>query len=105
MPVRDPQAPERWLATFAAWRRSGLTALAFCRSRSINTSSFYRWRNILERLDPPESKPSPAFVPLRVVPESLVDVTLTNGVQLRIPLAADAAQVARLARALGAEPC
>ena len=103
MPVRDPDAAECWRATFAGWRRSGLSALSFCRSRSIDTSSFYRCRNLLEPLDPP--KPSPAFVPLRVVPESLVDATLPNGVQLRIPLAADVDRVARLARALGAEPC
>lgn len=103
MPVRDPQAPERWRATFAAWRRSGLSALAFCRSRSINTSSFYRWRNLLESLDPPEA--TPAFVPLRVVPEAIVEVILPSGLRLRVPLGSDVSQVARLARALGAMPC
>jgi len=29
MPIRDPNGPERWRATFAAWRRSCLSALAF----------------------------------------------------------------------------
>ena len=105
MPVLDPNAAERWRATFAAWRGSGLNALAFCRSRSINTSSCYRWRNLFEPLDPPEAKPSPTFVPLQVVPEAVVEVRLPSGIRLRVPLGSDVSQVARLARALGADPC
>lgn len=77
-------------------------------------SSFYRWRAILDGLDrpsatPPRSpvEPSPAasFVPVRVVPEPVVEVIFPSGLQLRVPLGAEARQVARLVQALGAEPC
>ena len=51
MPVSDPLAQERWRTTFAAWRTCGLSVAAFCRSRHLNLSSFYRWRKILDNLD------------------------------------------------------
>ena len=106
MSVHDPLTLERWRAIFATWRSSGLSAAEFCRSRSLNTSGFYRWRNILGDLDrTPESRPAQSFVPVRVVPDAVVELTLPAGVQLRVPLAADAGQVARLVHALGAHSC
>jgi len=48
MSVRDPLVLERWRAIFATWRSSGLSVAAFCRSRALNTSSFYCWRNICD---------------------------------------------------------
>lgn len=114
MAVPDPLTLERWRTTVTAWRSSGLSVLAFCRSRELNVSSFYRWRNILDARDRPSATrppsqaappPSGSFVPVRVVPDAVVEVTLPSGVQLRVPLAADAGQIARLVRALGAPPC
>ena len=110
MAMHDPQTLARWKTLFATWRSSGLTVTAFCRSRDLNTSSFYRWRTILDGLDrPPRSptEPSPpiSFVPVRVIAEAIVEVILPSGLQLRVPLGADARQVARLVLALGAEPC
>ena len=114
MAMHDPQALVRWRTIFSAWRKSGLPVAGFCRSRDLNTSSFYRWRAILDGLDkasatPPHSpsEPSPptSFVPVRVIPEAIVEVLLPSGLQLRVPLGADARQVARLVLALGAEPC
>jgi hypothetical protein len=105
MAVHDPRTLQRWRAIFAEHRQSGLTIVDFCQARMINKSGFHRWRNILEQLGHPEPKLS--FVPLRVVPEAVavVEVILPSGIQLRVPLGADAAQVARLALALGASPC
>ena len=106
MSVHDPLVLERWRAIFATWRSSGLSVAVFCRSRSLNTSSFYRWRNIFDDLDrTPESLPPQSFVPVRVVPDPIVEVILPTGVHLRVPLTADAGQVARLVHALGARPC
>lgn len=106
MAVHDPLVLERWRAIFATWRSSGLSVAEFCRSRSLNTSSFYRWRNICDDLGrTPESRPPQSFVPVRVVPDPIVELILPTGVQLRVPLAADADQVARLVHALGARPC
>jgi hypothetical protein len=69
----------------------------------INKSGFFRWRNILDqpghsRVEP---KRAPSFVPLRVMPEAVVEVILPSGIQLRVLLGADAVQVARLGHALG----
>jgi hypothetical protein len=105
---------ERWRPIIADWRSSGLSVTAFCRSRNINKSGFHRWRTILEQLDrsptsappiPAEPQSPPAFVPLRVIPDAVVEVILPSGLQLRLPLSADAQQLARLVHALGASPC
>jgi len=106
---------ERWRTIIADWRSSGLSVTAFCRSRNLNKAGFHRWRTILDELDhssttppptPDEPKPSPpSFVPLRVIPDAVVEVILPSGLQLRVPLSADAQQLARLVLALGAKPC
>ncbi len=110
----DPRIVERWRTTIAMWRSSGLSVAAFCRSRDLNPSSFYRWREILDGLDRPSTSrprsqpdppPIPSFVPVRVIPDAVVEVILPSGVQLRVPLYADALQLACLVRALGASPC
>src|ERR1700733_7210558 len=99
MAVADPRRLEHWRATFTMWRSSGLSVAAFCRSRDLNLSSFYRWRKILDDLDRPSatrprSQPDPlpvqSFVPVRVIPDAVVEVILPSGVQLRVPLFADA---------------
>ena len=114
MAVLDPLTRERWQTIFATWRSSGLSVVAFCRSRELNLSSFYRWRKILDDFDRPsttrprsqaEQPPFNSFVRVRVVPDAVVEVILPSGVQLRVPLAADAGQIARLVLALGAQPC
>jgi hypothetical protein len=112
MAVPDPRLVERWRTIFTTWRSSGLSVAEFCRSRDLNLSSFYRWRKILDDLDRPfatRHRPDPllpqSFVPVRVIPDAVVEVILPSGVQLRVPLSADAPQLARLVRALGAPPC
>ena len=114
MAVPDPRLVERWRTTFAMCRSSGLSVAVFCRSHDLNLSSFYRWRKILDDLDRPSATrprsqpdplPCPVFVPVRVIPDAVVEVILPSGVQLRVPLFADAPQLARLVRALGAPPC
>ena len=114
MAVRDPRLVERWRTTFAMWRSSGLSVAEFCRSRDLILSTFYRWRKILDDLDRPAATrprsqsdplPRPSFVPVRVIPDAVVEVILPSGVQLRVPLSADAPQLARLVLALGASPC
>ena len=112
MTVLDSRIVERWRTIVADWRSSGLSVTAFCRSRHLNKSGFHRWRNVLDKIDPsatvaaPSPKLSaPAFVPVRVIPDVVVEVILPSGLQLRLPLSADAQQLARLVLALGATSC
>src|SRR5437764_49924 len=110
MAVHDPRIVERWRTIVADWRRSELGVAAFCRSRRIHKSGFHRWRNILDQLDgssvapipsPKPAAPAPAFVPVRVIADPVVEVILPSGLQLRVPLSADARQLAHLVLALG----
>ena len=115
MSVPDPRIVERWRTTFAMWRNSGLSVAAFCRSRDLNFSSFFTaGGRSLEDLDrpteirprsQPDLLPCPSFVHVRVIPDAVVEVILPSGLQLRVPLSADAPQLARLVLALGAPPC
>ena len=114
MPNYDPQRLAHWRALIDEHSRSGLTIKAFCQQSQLPKSGFYHWKAILLALDsgtPAEPQPRPrssgtplsaAFVPVRVVPDTLVEVTLTNGVQLKLPLSSNVEQVARLVKAVAA---
>ena len=114
MPSYDPQRLAHWRTVIGEQARSGLTITAFCQQRQLPKSGFYHWKAILLALDsatpaPPQAQPKSsgtplpaAFVPVRVVPDTLVEVTLTNGVQLKLPLSANVEQVARLVKAVAA---
>ena len=104
MSHRSPEKILAWRATLAAWTQSGQSINAFCRERKLTRSNFDRWRRILA-VEPRESPQASAFVPVRVIPDPVVEVILPSGVRLRVPLGADVQQVARLAHALGAEAC
>jgi hypothetical protein len=114
MAAHSPRIVERWRTIVVAWRSSGLSVAAFCRSRGVNKSGFHRWRNILDERDRSSPTPtpshdrghsSPSFVPIRVIADAVVEVILPSGLHLRVPLSADAQQLARLVLALGAAPC
>jgi hypothetical protein len=118
MANHDPQRLAHWRALIDEQVRSGLSIQAFCRQQHVHTSGFHRWKSVLRSLDsgtltPPPAQPKPlskssdtplsaAFVPVRVVPDTLVELTLTNGVQLKLPLSANVEQVARLVKAVAA---
>src|SRR3954465_6540865 len=97
MRQRNPERVRAWRATIDAWKQSGQTINAFCRDRKLTRSNFDRWRRILST-ESKESKPSPpsAFLPLRVVTEPMVEVVLTSGMIVRLPLNTDPEAVTRL---------
>ena len=113
MPNHDPVRLAHWRTVIGEQALSGLSITAFCQQRQLPKSGFYHWKAILA-LDsgtPAEPQPRPhpsdtplsaAFVPVRVVPDTLVELTLTNGVQLKLPLSANVEQVARLVKAVAA---
>jgi hypothetical protein len=114
MPSYDPVPLAHWRTVIDEHARSGLTIKAFCLQRHIHTSGFYHWKAILLALDsgtpaPPlaQAQPkssdtplSPVFVPVRVVPDTLVELILTNGLQLKLPLNSNVKQLARLVKAV-----
>ena len=114
MPNYDPVRLAHWRTVIGEQARSGLTITAFCQQRQLPKSKFYHWKAILPALDSgthpqPQAQPkssdtplSAAFVPVRVVPDTLVEVTLTNGVQLKLPLSSNVEQLARLVKAVAA---
>ena len=114
MPNYDPQRLAHWRVLIDEQALSGLSITAFCLQRQLPKSKFYHWKAILLALDSgtkaqPQLKPrssdtplSVAFVPVRIVPDTLVELTLTNGVQLKLPLNANVEQVARLVKAVAA---
>ena len=108
MPNHDLDRLAHWRALITEQVQSGLSIQAFCQQRTIGKSRFHSWKSILTTLDTgTQSKPKPkdtpvsaTFVPVHVVPDTLVEVVLPNGVQLRLPLAADVEHVARLVKAV-----
>jgi len=106
MPVgkpRDPRKERFWRATFRRWRRSGLSASAFCEQHHLSLPSFYAWRRTLARRD----EQYPAFVPVAVLPpeqpaepgdapDSGLELLLPSGCVLRLSTAFDGPTLLRL---------
>ena len=103
----DPGLELFWRETLAAWEKSGQSVRAFCASRKLHEASFYGWRRTLQERDRlrPQARPLPSFVPLRVVPEAVVEVVLPAGLVVRVPSGAEASAVATLVAALRAATC
>ena len=103
---RDTDRERFWREAVGAWKRSGQSVRDFCAERRLSEPSFYGWRRTLaERDRRPPAPREPALVPLRVVPDAVIEVVLPAGLVVRVPAGADAAAVARLVAALGSPPC
>jgi hypothetical protein len=106
MPKHRPEKVRAWRATIDAWKRSGQTVNAFCRARQLTRSNFDRWRRILAADSITSSPtPSPAFVPVQIVPEPMAEVVLRSGVVVRVPLGAAPDALTRFVAAVGAASC
>ena len=105
---RDPQRERRWRDLIGRWQRCGLTIRDFCGAEEIAEASFYAWRREIARRDHAQAKTIPAtpnFVPIRITPVATIEVVLTTGVIVRVPVGTDPAAVAQLVAALGVKPC
>jgi hypothetical protein len=109
-PSHPPDREQFWRDTFAAFAASDLSVRAFCRQRGLHEKRFYTWRKNLG-LSPADRPATPAestghgFVPVRVVADATAEVVLPGGVTLRVPVAADPAQVGRLIAAVRGAAC
>lgn len=102
-----------WRHLTARWERSGLSAVEFCRRRSLSPGTFSWWRHELRRRDTEQAGRNgkgPGFVPVRVVDRlsnspgrSTVEVALRGGRLVRIRTEFGADDLARLVLALDEE--
>jgi hypothetical protein len=78
-----------WRRHLVAWRDSGLSQAAYCRQHEVSLSSFGYRRGKWDAVPSP-----PALLPLVVSPVSpsvdRIEVTLPNGLQVRLPIDGDA---------------
>ena len=100
---RDASKERFWRRIMRHWRRSGLSARAFCKELGLSEPSFYGWRRILKQRDATKV----AFVPVRVVPEqkevtdqqtsgSGLELVIGHGRVLRVGPAFDGLTLRRL---------
>ena len=126
----DRELEQRWRDRLDKYGRSGMRIVEFCRSAGIPQQSFFHWRRELAKRDGQsrgsglpnhgpqqqqqrkDSPSIPAFVPVEVIEphtsgssRHLVEVALSNGIILRVPVGSDPTYVQCLVAALGAKSC
>jgi hypothetical protein len=100
---RDPQKERFWRQVIRRWRKSGLTAGAFCLESGLTQASFYAWRRTLAARDA-EAVP---FAQVRVLADptddtvshpvsGALELVFANRRVLRIGAGYDAATLRRL---------
>lgn len=101
---RDPQREQFWRSAIAGWKKSGQSIRGYCSERHLSEASFHAWRRELAKRDqtPPAGL---KFLPVHVRAEAVVEIVLPNGLLVRVPNGASAAEVAALVVALGATSC
>jgi hypothetical protein len=98
-----------WRQVVARWKRSDLSARAFCRAEGVNEPMFYWWRRELIRRD----QPKPAFLPVHVVadkpepPAGSVEIVLANRRCVRVGVGLDPHTLMRVVELLedGGQSC
>lgn len=109
---RDPERERLWRHRLAEHQRSGLTVREFCRTHGLAESSFHYWRHEIARRE----RPTPAFVPVAVVPtpapvapaDEPIELRLAGGHELRLRAGCDRRLLADLIDLLvprGGRPC
>jgi hypothetical protein len=88
--IKATSAAERWRAIVDEQRHSGLGISAFCRNRSIATSSFFGWRRKLGEGRAAGAKPA-AFAAVKVTDAGAdfnqpagIEICLRGGRRLRV---------------------
>jgi hypothetical protein len=103
----DPHREQFWREALAAWEKSEQSVRAYCASHRLQETNFYRWRRTLRERDRRRrpAKQLPTFMPLRVVPEPVLEVVLPIGPVVRVPPGTDSTSVATLVAALRRATC
>jgi hypothetical protein len=105
--TRRRRADQFWRDTITAWKESGQSVTAFCTARGLGESTFFAKRRALARRDrsPNALAPPPSFAAVRVIPDATIEIVVPGGLLLRVPVGAEAADVAQLVLALQGAPC
>lgn len=88
-----------WRDHIERWRQSGQSKQGYCRAQGLNPASFYRWQGKLDDIP----KKTPGFIPVRLAKGTArypIEVTLGNGVVVRLGNEADGGMVKQLLREL-----
>ncbi|MDN5940068.1 MAG: hypothetical protein L0H83_15600, partial [Salinisphaera sp.] len=98
---------DTWRGHLAGWRDSGLSQAAYCRQQGLALASFGYWRRKLEGpARAVRDASSPALLPVVVggidASETMIEVRLGNGLEVRLPVAMETAHWMPLVQALRA---
>jgi hypothetical protein len=105
---RESKPEPFWRDFIERWKTSGQSIAAFCATHRVSQATFYSWRKRLTAHSRPTTalpSPTPTFASVRVIPDPTVEVVFPSGLVVRVPIGADAADVARLVAALQGVPC
>ena len=99
---KPTEAEKKWRAHVDAWSASGISMRAFALREGLNVGSLSAW----QRRFRVESTPATTFAPLVVQNSSnkqqqAFELTLRDGIALRIPPDFDEAMLTRIVRAIG----
>jgi transposase len=102
---RNAEREQFWRQTVADWEKSGESVAVFCARRGLQATSFYAWRRTLRGRDGQQAPRRPTWVPLRVVPDAILEVALPSGLIVRVPAGVEPSTAATLIAALRAAAC
>lgn len=68
----------KWYAIIADWKSSGLSRAAYCNSRQLNTSSFYRWCKYFDNEPSPNQSSVFAKIKIKDAPEQSIDHCMSD---------------------------
>jgi len=96
MASRNPERQRQWQSLLTKWHQSDQTIAAFCKQRNLGKPTFGYWQRKIGfgRRSKPRY-PAAVFVPITLVTEAFVEMTLLGGMVLKVPLSASAEQIAR----------
>ena len=122
--TRGRDREQTWREIMARFEQTGLSQQAFCEQEQIKLTTFGYWRRELKRRDrqgesvkprgtlasankesSPTNTETPLFVPVQVsqvLPASLCEIVLPDGLVIRVQSARDLEPVVRLVRTLEA---
>jgi hypothetical protein len=109
--LRDLNLEGLWRRRLNDWQRSGLSGREFCRRRRLSEPSFYNWRGVIAQRDCEQSdtkrglRSTSAFVPVRVISASPIEVVIRSGQTLHVGVGFDAAHLRAVVAALEAGAC